>query len=512
MSIKCLASQRSAPTRLTRRAALRLVAAATAGGFAGTVLHPASARAGGTESYSRSPVQTASAEFDALDAQVRAAMAAAGVPGAAVGVLYRGQEYVAGYGVTNVDYPLAVDADTLFQIGSITKTFTMAAAMRLVEQGRLALDEPIRHYLPDLSMSDPDVAARVTMRHLLTHTSGLPADNFAPMGGGDEALAQYVAEEVPREPLILPLGRYPSYSNIALSLAGRVVEVVSERPYEVAIRQLLFEPLGMERATFFAADAIIAATAAGHTVLDTKPFRQRPWALPRTADAAGGIVASVREMLRYARLWLGDGLSPDGARLLTPESLAQIGTPQSRQPADLLTFGLSWALADENGVKFWTHGGGTSGQNSRLLMARERDFAYCALTNVVEGSAVLGAGQRWATENLLGMSPAASPAPPPLPLDAAALATYAGEYENPGEALHTLRVRDNGLELTSKTVDPFFAQIQPAVPDPPPVQLGFSARDVVYAVDEPKVRSAFLRNPDGSIAGLFVGGRFNVRR
>ena len=511
MSIKCLAAQRAARTRLTRRAALRLAAAATAGGFATTVLHAASARADGTESQPQSPVQTPSAGFDALDAQVRAAMAAAGVPGAAVGVLYRGQEYVAGYGVTNVDYPLPVDADTLFQIGSITKTFTMAAAMRLVEGGRLALDEPIRRYLPDLRMSDPEVAARVTMRHLLTHTSGLPADNFAPMGGGDDALAQYVAEEVPREPLILPLGRYPSYSNIALSMAGRVIEVVSERPYEEVIRQWLFEPLGMERATFFPADAIIFATAAGHTVLDGKPFRQRPWALPRTANAAGGIVVSVREMLRYARLWLSGGVSPDGARLLTPDSLVQIGTPQSRQPADPTAFGLSWALADENGVAFWAHDGGTFGQNSRLLIARERDFAYCALTNVAAGSAVLAAGQLWATENLLGISPSASPAPSPVPLDAAALAAYVGEYENPGEARYVLRVRDEGLELTSRNVDPVFAQIQPPVPDPPPVQLAFSAPDILYAIDEPRVRSAFLRNPDGSIAGLFFGGRFNVR-
>src|SRR5262245_11454428 len=133
MSIECLTSQRLAPTRFRRRAALRLVAAATAGGFATTVLGTASVRADGTESQAQSPAQTPSAGFDALDEQVRAAMAAAGVPGAAVGVLYRGQEYVAGYGVTNVDYPLGVDADTLFQIGSITKTFTMAAAMHLVE-------------------------------------------------------------------------------------------------------------------------------------------------------------------------------------------------------------------------------------------------------------------------------------------------------------------------------------------------------------------------------------------
>jgi CubicO group peptidase (beta-lactamase class C family) len=269
MSIKCLAPQRSAQTRLTRGAALRLAAAATAGGFATTVLHAASARADGTESQSQSPVQTPSAGFDALDAQVRAAMEAAGVPGAAVGVLYRGQEYVAGYGVTNVDYPLPVDADTLFQIGSITKTFTMAAAMRLVEQGRLALDEPIRRYLPDLRMSDPEVAAQVTMRHLLTHTRGpagrqLCADGWGrrrarPIrGGGGAARAA--------DPAAGPLPLVQQYCPLARRARDRGGE--SERPYEEAIRQQLFEPLGMERATFFAFRQLVGIAHANEVKCD----------------------------------------------------------------------------------------------------------------------------------------------------------------------------------------------------------------------------------------------------
>jgi CubicO group peptidase (beta-lactamase class C family) len=511
MSWDPVASLRPVPPRFTRRAALRLAATATASSLAATALPLASVSAEGPAISSRSSAPAPRGQFDALDAQIQAAMAEAGVPGAAVGLLYRGETYVAGYGVTNVDYPLPVDPDTLFQIGSITKTFTMAAAMRLVEQGLLDLDAPIRRYLPDLRMSDPDVAARVTLRQLLTHTSGLPADNFAAMGGGDAALARYVAEEVPREPLLLPLGRYPSYSNTGLSLAGRVVEVVSGRPYETAIRELLLAPLGMEHATFFAEDAIVAATAAGHTVLDGTPYVQRPWALPRTAHAAGGIAASVRDMLRYAQLWLSDGMSPDGARLLSPAALVEIGTPQARQPADLSTFGLSWILADLNGVAFWGHDGGTFGQNARLGLARDLDFAYCALTNAANGGAVLAAGQHWALEHLLGMPEPATPVPSPLPLDAAELAGYAGVYENPGETRYTLRVRDDGLELTSEVVDPVMAQIQPAVPDAPPLQLAFSEPDVVYAVDEPRARGAFLRNPDGSIAGLFLGARFNVR-
>jgi CubicO group peptidase (beta-lactamase class C family) len=506
------ASELSGWARLTRRAALRLGAVATASGLATRALPAASATASGPASASRAPTPAPGSQFAALDAQIRAAMAEAGIPGAAVGVLYRGEEYVAGYGITNVDYPQPVDADTLFQTGSLTKTFTMAAAMRLVEQGRLELDTPIRRYLPDLQMSDPDVAARVTLRHLFTHTSGLPANNFAAMGGGDDALARYVAEEVPREPLILPLGLYPSYSNIGLSLAGRVIEVVGGRPYEVMIRELLFEPLGMLRATFFAADAILAATTAGHVVLDGQPYLQRPWTVSRPSHPAGGIVASVREMLRYARFWLDDGVSPDGARLLSPEALVQIGTTQARQPADLLTLGLNWVLVDADGVPVWTHDGSTFGQNSRLFLVPELDFAYCALTNVNDGGAVLGAGLAWAMENLLGRSLPAAPSPTPLPLDAAALAAYAADYENPGENRYTLRMRDDGLELTPQIIDPVIQQIQPALPASPPLQVAFSAPDVLYAVDEPALRGAFLRSPAGEITGLFLGGRFNVRR
>jgi CubicO group peptidase (beta-lactamase class C family) len=438
-------------------------------------------------------------------------MAEAGVPGAAVGVLYQGEEYVAGFGVTNVDYPLPVTGDTLFQIGSVSKTFTMAAAMRLVEQGRLDLDTPVRAYLPDLRLSDPDVTARVTMRHLLTHTSGLPADDFAVMGGGDDALARYVAEVVSRAPFALPVGLYPSYSNVGFSLAGRVLEVASGTPYETTIGDLLFEPLGMAMATFFAEDAIIAATAAGHTVLDGQAFVQRPWALPRTANAAGGITASVNDMLRYARMWLAGGTGPDGTRLLSTESLAQIGTPQARYPADLGIFGLSWALADVKGVHFWSHDGGTLGQNSRLTIVPDWDFAMCALTNVADGSAVLGAALGWLTEHLLGVSATAAPEPTPLTRDAAALAEYAADYDNPGETIYTLRVREGGLEMVTVPTDPLFAGIQPPLPDTPPLQLAFSAPDEVYAVEAPRARGAFLRAPDDRIAGLFWGGRFYVR-
>ena len=131
---------------LSRRAALRAAAGAALGAAAVTALGARPARAasrpGSAPVGSAASAQDAEALFAQLDAKIEAAMADYHIPGVAVAVSYRGQEHVRGYGVTNVDYPQPVDGDTLFRIGSVTKTFTATTVMRLVEQGRLALDAP----------------------------------------------------------------------------------------------------------------------------------------------------------------------------------------------------------------------------------------------------------------------------------------------------------------------------------------------------------------------------------
>lgn len=151
------------------------------------------------------------------------------VPGLAVGVFFEGQFQIAGFGVTRVENPLAVKENTLFQIGSITKTFTATLAMRLVEQGKLDLGTPIRTYLPDFRLKDEAVATRVTFRHLFLHQGGWEGDHFADFGFGDGALARYVASMV-ELPQVLPLGQAFSYNNAGFSLSGRVIEAVTRRP------------------------------------------------------------------------------------------------------------------------------------------------------------------------------------------------------------------------------------------------------------------------------------------
>src|SRR5687768_1767216 len=182
------------------------------------------------------------------------------IPGAAVGVFHDGQEHFFCHGVTSVENPLPVNEDTLFLLGSVTKTFTATAIMRLVAQGRVSLDAPVREYVPELTLLDD---REFTVRQLLNHTSGLDWGTLADTGEGDDALARHVAELATLK-LIAPVGERPSYSQSGFNLAGRIIENVTGQTYEQAMTSLLLEPIGLGN-THFDRDAVMTRRfAAGH--------------------------------------------------------------------------------------------------------------------------------------------------------------------------------------------------------------------------------------------------------
>jgi CubicO group peptidase (beta-lactamase class C family) len=434
----------------------------------------------------------------ALAAQVTEAMTRLRVPGVAVGVLHQGQETVAGFGVTNVDHPIAVDGDTLFQIGSTTKTITGTTAMRLVESGKLDLDAPVRAYLPGLRLADPDAAARVTLRHLFTHTAGWLGDYFDDFGSGDDALGRMV-EAMAALPQLAPLGAVWSYNNSGYYLAGRVIEVASGMPFEAAVKQLVFDPLGMTRSCFFAGDAIVHRVAVGHHDRDGKVGVAVPWPLPRCAHPAGGVASTVRDQLRYARFHLGDGAGPDGTRLLTAASMTEMQSPQV--PAESGDeWGITWGLRRVGGVKMVRHGGATNGQLSAFAMIPERGFAITVLTNADAGSLLHDEIVRWALTRYLDIEPA-EPRPVEAPADR--LREYAGRYTG---ALTDLAVALDGgalvLNVTPKGGFPL--KDTPAAPPPPPMHLAYTGDDRFVVLDGPMKgrRGEFLRDASGAIVWL----------
>lgn len=164
--------------------------------------------------------------FPELQARILEGMKTFQVPGLALGIIQDGQWFAEGFGVTSIKNPLPVTTDTLFQIGSTSKTVTATIIMILTEQGKLELDAPVKTYLPNLELKDADVAARVTVRHLLNHTAGWAGDLFVGTGDGDNALELYV-QKMRDLPQLTPLGEVWHYNNAAFGLAGRVIEVVT---------------------------------------------------------------------------------------------------------------------------------------------------------------------------------------------------------------------------------------------------------------------------------------------
>ena len=426
-----------------------------------------------------------------------------GVPGASIGVEHDGAEDVAGFGVTSIEHPLEVDAETLFQIGSITKTVTGTLALQLVEKGELDLDAPIRRYLPTLRLADDDVAERVTTRHLLTHTGGWYGDYFADPSRGDDALER-ILPELAELPQLAPLGQIWSYCNSGFYVAGRVIEVLTGKPFESAARELVLEPLGMSRSFFFPEEVLSHRFAVGHRDEDGQTIVARPWALARAASVAGGITSNVRDLLRYARFHLGQDPGP-----LTRESISLMREPQiGTGDRDMA---LTWFVREVEGVALAEHDGGTNGQMARLMIAPEAGFALAILTNhSPAGNDVLRELSRVALRLYLGVE---EPEPEPVDLSPEQLAEYAGDYSNPWSDVE-LRAEERRLVAQTTPKAGFPTKDTPPLPPPPPATLAFYDTDRVFVEEGPLTgtQSDFVRDDDGRIAWFRSGGRLHARR
>jgi CubicO group peptidase (beta-lactamase class C family) len=454
----------------------------------------------------------ASPAFRAVGEAVVQAMGAAQIPGVGLGILADGHEEVGGFGVASLDTGEPVTPDTLFQLGSITKTYTATALMRLVEQGRVELDAPLRTYLPDFRVADPDASAQVTIRHLLTHSGGWWGDLVSETGSGPDALANFMAAKMPTFPQLAPVGQYFSYNNSGLDVAGRVLEVVAGTPYRDAMQGLLLGPLGLDQSTFTPEAVLTAPHADGHATTPGGVVVQYPLFIPRNSEPAGGLHATPRDVLRYARFQMGDGTADDGTRLLEPDTLRQMQSPQGPRPPAGFDIGFTW-FVHTDGLRNFEHAGATYGQGSQLLVVPDRGFAVAVIANLQPaGGAALAAAVQTSVREYLGHEASAAPPPPaPLGLPEAELAPYTGRYAVPDLSI-TLRVEDGALMLRSTLTD-LPDQVQLAVktpvttPDlPPRAALTFLAPDVATTSGDTPTRIYFVRWPDGRVGWLSVYG------
>jgi CubicO group peptidase (beta-lactamase class C family) len=385
---------------------------------------------------------TAAARFDTLASLAEAKMKEYGVPGVALGVVADGAVTIRGLGVTNVEDPLPVTAHTVFPIASISKTFAATAMMRLVEQGKVDLRAPVRTYLPDFRVRDEAASRDATVWHLLTHLGGWEGQVSGPDRGTD-TLKNFLTT-ITDLMQVAPPGKAWSYNNAGFSIAGRVIESVTETSINRAMRDLVFQPLGLEHAGTTAGDFIVQRFAAGHATRDGKTTLQRPFT-PSSSVTAGGVGVCMTDLLAYARFHMGDGTAANGARVLKRESLEAMRTAQLRKQGTDDDIGLAWHIRQVGPVRTFGHGGTLGGHILLLEIVPERNFAIAILTNASSGWRLIQDVEREALKSYLGATyarnqaiahrglvetlPSAEPlAPQPDP------SPYLGTYARPGNS------------------------------------------------------------------------------
>ncbi len=413
--------------------------------------------------------------------------------------------------MTSVDNPLPVDRDTLFVLGSVTKTYTATALMRLAAQGRVELRAPVRRYVPELVLADERAAAQITVMNLLNHTAGLDWGVIVDTGEGDDALAGYVAKMAGLDLIGRP-GDRASYSQAGYNLAGRVIEKVTGLTYERAVASLVLEPLGLASSFFAPAEVMTRRFAVGHDRgRDGALSVARPWKHWRADNPGGGLTSSVADQLRWARFHLGDGRAQSGARLLPAEALGRMREATVALRASSLgdALGVGWFLREVDGVRTAGHGGSANGQFAELLTVPERGFAVVAVANAgPDGIPFNQAVVRWALAHHLGV---VDRDPEPLPYDDARAREIAGRYEN--DAM-TLTITAEGamlrLEVLIKPEIRASADIDlPA--DHAPFDFGLLPGDgdeyVITGGAFQGQRGFFTRDAGGAVVGVDLAGR-----
>lgn len=445
-------------------------------------------------------------KFQKLSDLITALMEKHSVPGAAAGVFYDGQVTSAGFGITSVEHPLDVTVETLFQVGSISKTITATIIMMLVEQGKVDLEATFRTYCPDFKVVDETAASQATIRHLLTHTSGWAGDVFEDTGQGDDAGARYMALMAEVEQLA-PIGTFWSYNNANFYLLGHLIETVTGESYKSVARKMVFEPLGMSHTFLEPADVITHRFVVGHQKDGDGIRVGRPWAMARATYPVGGVVTCVADLLAYAQFHMGDGKTVAGQRLLTPESLALMQQPHFEIGGKDQAIGLSWFINDRNGIRLLSHGGGTKGQISRLVVAPSQSFAFVVFTNSDEGGHITEEATRLVLKEYLGIE-TADPEPDKRFSVPGILVEYIGRYSRPYADI-TLTLDNGRLKGEIVYKQGFPNRNVPPAPSPPPVSLAFYEKDKVIATNAhfEHARGEFFRKPDGDLGWFRWGSR-----
>ena len=347
-----------------------------------------------------------------FEARVEAVRKAAEVPGMAIAIVENGKVTLArGFGVRKLGSPEKVDGDTIFMTGSTGKAMTTAALATLVDAGKLRWDDRVSDLIPGFQMYDPWVTREMTLRDLLVHRSGLG------LGAGDLLVIPRGtlsrAEVVKRLRFIKPATSFRSgyaYDNVLYIVAGHVIDLVSGQPYEDYVREHVFKPAGMLHSTsdeahrFANANRALPHGRTGGLVRGVGPLKilDEHDNLAPASTPAGLLAISANDMARWLQIQLAKGKLPEGGRLFSEESSAEMWAPQTIEPIgpalpgledmtpDFQQYALGWEIRDYGGKKIIWHSGGVFGFVTVVVLIPEKNVGFAITQNSEDGQARFG--------------------------------------------------------------------------------------------------------------------------
>lgn len=338
---------------------------------------------------------------DSLTSKLEKLRADWNAPGLAVALVRNDSiVYAKGFGVTDIDHPRPVDANTLFAVASNTKSFTVAAIAMMVDSGKMEWDAPVRRYLPWFESYDPWVSENTTLRDLMSHRTGHVTFS------GDLLWSNTIysrREVVERARMLKPGHGFRAgfgYSNINFIAAGLALEAVTGEKWEDVITRRILKPIGMNR-TLTSVRQIPGTTnvASCHTAPDGK-MMVIPWQNWDNMAPAGALISSANDMAQWVRLQLRRGelegsTKENPKRLWSEKTQNEMWQPNTMNPISVAAqtnnpgthfkgYGLGWSLFDYQGVKVVSHGGGYDGMLSTTTFIPEKNCGFVVLTNCNE--------------------------------------------------------------------------------------------------------------------------------
>lgn len=310
---------------------------------------------------------------DKIDDRVKMFMAERHIPGAAVAVVKNGRVVrMKGYGVASLEFGVPVTTETVFEIGSVSKQMTAAGIMLLVQDGKVSLDERISKYLPNT----PEAWKDVTVRHLLTHTSGIKS--YTGLDGFDlsqrMSMADFIRKLSPHPLEFIP-GEKNIYSNSGFNLLAYIIETQSGKRYFDFMRERIFIPLGMTKTADRDPQFVIPLRANGYEWRDNR-HNGRDGNLTDLMGA-GSIVSTINDMTKWEAALRGD-------KFLSAESKKMIWTQFTFNNGKLSPYGFGWRISDVRGHKLIGHTGQTAGFGAAIFRYVDDDLTVIALTNLGE--------------------------------------------------------------------------------------------------------------------------------